>query len=274
MKLDLGRKRPPRMPQVRPRFTGPKAQQSLTLNFTQVCHMNKLVQTASVLALAIASASASAYWGGAPCLTEEQQKAMAEQQQAAAKQYQAQFQAMAEQRAKAMEEMMKAQGTQGPGFAPMDPFYGQGRPMRDFPAMPERPRFGEMPQMPDFPAMPEAPKFGEMPAMPEMPEMPAGFERVPPVLGHRGQELEAYRAQRMEEAKARHDQAMTQREARRQGLAQRVNARRYGPQPMWLGPVEAPVAPAAAQPAAPVEATTAPAATAPAAPTTPAPGAN
>jgi hypothetical protein len=132
--------------------------------------------------------------------------------------------------------------------------------------MPERPRFGEMPQMPDFPAMPEAPKFGDMPAMPEMPEMPAGFERglppVPPVLGHRGKELEAYRAQRMEEAKVRHDQAMTQREARRQGLAQRVNARRYGPQPMWLGPVEAPVAPAAA----PAEATPAPAAAAPAAP--------
>jgi len=150
---------------------------------------------------------------------------------------------------------------------PERPRFGEMPQMPDFPAMPERPRFGEMPQMPDFPAMPEAPKFGDMPAMPEM---PAGFERglppVPPVLGHRGKELEAYRAQRMEEAKVRHDQAMTQREARRQGLAQRVNARRYGPQPMWLGPVEAPVAPAAAQPAAPAEATPAPAAAAPAAP--------
>jgi hypothetical protein len=137
--------------------------------------------------------------------------------------------------------------------------------------MPERPRFGEMPQMPDFPAMPERPRFGEMPAMPAMPEMPAGFERglppVPPVLGQRGRDLEAYRAQRMEQAKARHDRAMTEREARRQDLGQRVSARRYGPQPMWFGPVEGPVAPAAAQaaPAAPAEATPAPAAAAPAA---------
>jgi hypothetical protein len=42
---------------------------------------------------------------------------------------------------------------------------------------------------------------------------------------------------------------MTEREARRQELAQRVSARRYnGPAPMWMGPVDAPVAPVA-QPA-------------------------
>jgi len=100
--------------------------------------------------------------------------------------------------------------------------------------------------MPEFPAMPERPQFGEMPAMPEM---PAGFERgmprVPPVLGQRAKDLEANRAERMAAAKARHDKAMTERAARRQDLAQRVAFRRFGPQPMWFGPAEAPVAPAA-----------------------------
>jgi len=92
--------------------------------------MNKYVQVASVVALAVASASASAWWGAAPCVTADQQKAMVEQQQAAAQQHQAQFQAMTEQRAKAMEEMMKARqaaAQQAPGFAPMDPFNGQAR---------------------------------------------------------------------------------------------------------------------------------------------------
>jgi hypothetical protein len=154
---------------------------------------------------------------------------------------------------------------------PERPSFGEMPPMHDFPAMPERPRFGKMPQMPDFPGMPEAPKFGEMPAMPEM---PAGFERglppVPPVLGHRGRALEAYRAQRMEESKARHDKAMTELDARRRGLVQRVSARRFGPPPMWYGPMAAPVAPTAAQPAP----AAAPAVEAPAAPAAAVPAAN
>jgi hypothetical protein len=149
---------------------------------------------------------------------------------------------------------------------PERPSFGQMPEMPDFPGMAERPSFGEMPQMPDFAAMPEAPKFGEMPELPAMPEMPAGYDRglpaVPPVLGHRGKELEAYRAQRTEEAKARHNQAASQREVRRQALAHRVAARRFGPQPMWYGPMEAPFAPVSAQPA--------PAANAPAAPAAPA----
>ena len=118
--------------------------------------MKTLVQAVSVIAFTVASASASA-WYGAPCATEEQHKAMVEQQQAAAKQHQAQFQAMAEQRAKAMEAMMQSRRDM-----PMDRTFGQARPMPAFPAMPERPRFGEMPQMPEMPAFP---------AMPERPEV-------------------------------------------------------------------------------------------------------
>ena len=249
--------------------------------------MKKFVQAASVIAFTVASASVSAGWGGA-CLDADQHKAMVEQQQA-------QFQAMAEQRAKAMEEMMNAQRTAGaqfPGYGRMDPFsrqmppmpempafppmperpqFGQMPQMPEFPAMPERPQFGEMPQMPEFPAMPEAPQFGEMPAMPEM---PAGFERgmprVPPVLGQRAKDLEANRAERMAAAKARHDKAMTERAARRQDLAQRVAFRRFGPQPMWFGPAEAPVAPAAPVAAPAVEAAPAAAPAVEAAPVAPA----
>jgi len=238
--------------------------------------MNKIVQAALVIALAVAASSAGA-WYGAPNqagdMTDQQQQAAANQQRAFEKQQQAfleQRQAMAAQRAKAAEQAMAARRQfaeqqaarfkDAPRPAPaMDPrlgnvaapaWGGHGFPARPEPRRFERPAMPEF-AMPDFPAMPEMPAF-ERPAMPEftMPEMPA-FERsaMPAFVGNRGPVLDAHRAQARQEMAARRN-AMKEQSDRRRA------AHGFGPRPVGPGagmgcaPVAAPqaAAPVAANP--------------------------
>jgi hypothetical protein len=146
--------------------------------------MSKLVQAASLIALAAAASSAGAWYNApvAPVMTPE----MAEQQMQAIS---ARHEAMAEQQNKAIEQAMEAHrqmmeqraadfarmpsGVES-GFPEMPPVPGFARhpAMPEMPAMPE---FGQIPAMPEMPAMPE---FGQIPAMPEMPAMPE-FGQIP-----------------------------------------------------------------------------------------------
>ena len=149
--------------------------------------MNKMVQAASVIALAVAASSAGAWYGAPNQAAADQQRAFEQQQQA----FLEQRQAMAAQRAKVAEQAMAARRQfaeqqaarfkDAPQPAPaMDPRLGNvaapawGGPA--FPARPEQRRF-ERPAMPEFamPEMPRAPDF-KAPEFPAMPEMPA-FER-------------------------------------------------------------------------------------------------
>lgn len=122
--------------------------------------MSKLVQAASILALAAATSTAAAWYGAphAPVMTPE----LAEQQMQAMS---AHHQAVAEQHAKAIEQAMDAQRRMiEQQFAQVDRM-----PSGTEWAIPQMPEFGEYPAMPEMPAMPE---LGQFPAMPEMPAMP------------------------------------------------------------------------------------------------------
>jgi hypothetical protein len=248
--------------------------------------MNKMVQAASVIALAVAASSAGA-WYGAPnqagCMTDQQQQAAADQQRAFEQQQQAfleQRQAMAAQRAKAAEQAMAtrrqfaeqqaARFKDAPQPAPaMDPRLGNvaapawGGPA--FPARPEPRRF-ERPAMPEFamPEMPRAPDFKapEFPAMPEMPaferpampEMPA-FER-PAMPEFAMPEMPAFVGNRGPALDAHRAQARQDMAARRNAMKEQSDRRRaahgFGPRPVGPGagmgcaPVAAPQAAAPA----------------------------
>jgi len=184
--------------------------------------MSKLVQAASILALAAATSSAGAWYAApvAPIMTPE----MAEQRMQAIS---AHHEAMAEQHVKAIEQSMnmhrKMMDQQTAQFAqwPSAPIAGPlaGHPFGTEPAFPELP---PIPELGQYPAMPEhlsMPEFGEIPAMPEMPPMPefgqypeipdfARIERralpaAPEFLKTRLEERDAHRAKVQQEAEER-----------------------------------------------------------------------
>ena len=131
--------------------------------------MSKLVQAASIIALAAAASSAGAWYNApvAPIMTPE----MAEQQMQAISSL---HEAMAEQQHKAIEQAMEAHRQmmeqRAADFARMPAGIDAS-----FPEMPPVPEFAQYPGMPEMPAMPE---LGQIPAMPEMPAMPE-FGQIP-----------------------------------------------------------------------------------------------
>jgi hypothetical protein len=175
--------------------------------------MSKLVQAASILALAAATSSAGAWYAApvAPIMTPE----MAEQQMQAIS---AQHEAMAEQHVKAIEQAMNAHqkmiDQQTAQFAqwPAAPVAGPlaGHPFGTEPVFPELPPIPELGQYPAMPERPSMPEFGEIPAMPEMPAMPefgqypeipdfarierGAFPAAPDFLKTRLEERDAHRA--------------------------------------------------------------------------------
>jgi len=188
--------------------------------------MSKLVQAASIIALAAAASTAGAWYNApvAPVMTPE----MAEQQMQAIS---ARHEAMAEQQHKAIEQAMEAHrqmmeqratdfarmpsGIES-GFPEMPPVpeFAQYPGMPEMPAMPE---FGQIPAMPEMPAMPE---LGQVPAMPEMPamtefgripEMPA----VPEFVKTRMDEMDAHRAKVQQGIQERRDAFKAMSEQRR-----------------------------------------------------------
>ncbi|UHD18017.1 hypothetical protein [Thiocapsa bogorovii] len=217
--------------------------------------MSKLVQAASIIALAAAASSAGAWYNApvAPVMTPE----MAEQQMQASS---ARHEAMAEQRNKAMEDAMDAHrrimeqhaaafdrmpseaAPAFPGFPPA-PEFGQYPAMAEMPAMPE---FGQYPAMPEMPAMPEfgqVPPMPEMPAMPEfgqypaMPEFPSVTEMqsptTPEFMKTRLEEMDAHRAKVEQEIQERRDAFRTmseQRRAQQPRAMDRTHMAGYAPQ--------------------------------------------
>lgn len=173
--------------------------------------MKKILTLASAVALAAASVSASAWWGG-PCtpygMTQDQQQALAQQQTKAMERMMAAHRQRAEQMAAQQAQAVKRMQAQG-----MDPM------AMGFPGtMDPRDNMGPMDpwdmSMPEYPTMPTMPEYPTMPTMPEpfptnMPQPP-----VPAFMQDRYAELEAYRARILEESKARHDK-MTRRMAER-----------------------------------------------------------
>jgi hypothetical protein len=197
--------------------------------------MSKLVQAASLIALAAAASSAGAWCTDpvAPVMTPE----MAEQQMQGIS---ARHEAMAEQHNKAIEQAMEAHRQmmeqRAADFARMpsgiDSGFPQMPPVPEFaqyPAMPEMPampEFGEMPEMPlmpefaQYPAMPEMPamtEFGEIPAMPEMPPMPemGQVPAMPEFVKTRMDEMDAHRAKARQEIQERRDAFKAESEQRR-----------------------------------------------------------
>jgi hypothetical protein len=137
--------------------------------------MSKLVQAASIVALAAATSTAAAWYAApqAPVMTPE----LAEQQMQAIS---AHHQAVAEQHAKAIEQAMDARRRMiEQQFAHADRMpsgtewaFPQVPEFGEYPAMPEMPAMPELGQFPAIPEMPAMPELGQFPAMPEMPTIP------------------------------------------------------------------------------------------------------
>jgi hypothetical protein len=277
-----------------------------------ILRMKKIATLASAVALCTVSVSASAWWGapyGVYGLTEDQQRAMAEQQTKAMEQMMAAQQQMAKQMAARradVAERMQAQGVDptdatAMGFpGTLDPWgdMGLGSAMGPWGDMcpwgstmdpwADRGPWGEM-SMPGYPAMPEMRDFDMMPgAEPFTPQMPQ--PPVPAFMKSRYSDLDAYRARIMEESSARREEAMRRMAERRKkitmhrhippygyarslmphpGTAKATEMRAYAPQEATAAKV---TAPAVEAPPAPV-ATAAPAVVAPGASTAPEPAA-
>ncbi|SDW94564.1 hypothetical protein [Thiocapsa roseopersicina] len=205
--------------------------------------MSKLVQAASIIALAAAASSAGAWYNApvAPIMTPE----MAEQQMQAIS---AQHEAMAEQQHKAIEQAMEAHRKmmeqRAADFARMPSGIDSGFPemppvpeFAQYPAMPEMPampEFGQIPAMPEMPAMPE---FGQIPAMPEMPAMPE-FGQIPELpampefVKTRMDEMDAHRAkvqQGIQERRAAFKAESEQRRAQHPRAVERTHMAGYAP---------------------------------------------
>ncbi|WP_296804680.1 hypothetical protein [Thiocapsa sp.] len=170
--------------------------------------MFKLVQAASIIALAAAASSAGAWYNApvAPVMTPE----MAEQQMQAIS---ARHEAMAEQQNKAIEQAMEAHRQlmeqRAADFARMPSGIESG-----FPEMPPVPEFAQYPAMPEMPAMPE---FGQIPAMPETPAMPefGQIPAMPEFVKTRMDEMDARRAKVQQEIQERRDAFKAESEQRR-----------------------------------------------------------
>jgi hypothetical protein len=217
--------------------------------------MSKLVQAASIIALAAAASSAGAWYNApvAPIMTPE----MAEQQMQAIS---AHHEAMAEQQHKAIEQAMEAHRQMmeqraadfarmpsgiDSGFPEMPPVpeFAQYPGMPEMPAMPEfgqmpempaMPEFGQIPAMPEMPAMPE---FGQIPAMPEMPAMPEfgqmpEMPALPDFVKTRMDEMDAHRAkvqQGIQERRAAFKAESEQRRAQYPRAMERTHMAGYAP---------------------------------------------
>jgi len=180
----------------------------------KVCHMSKLTQAASAIALAAATTTAFAWYAAPyqpPVPTQEQQQAMAEQQKVMAEQQRA----MIEQQNKAMQQAFaaqqqfaKQQAEQFQKSQTQVPGPNSGSPFAEAPAFPEMPPMPEMGQYPSMPEMPKMPEVGQFPAMPEMPAAPAfEYPALPESVQARIKEMDAYR-----------EQAKQQREERRAAM--------------------------------------------------------
>ena len=190
--------------------------------------MFKLVQAASIIALAATASSAGAWYNApvAPVMPPE----MAEHQMQAIS---AQHEAMAEQHHKAIEQAMEAHRQmmekRAADFARMPSGIDAG-----FPEMPPVPEFAQYPGMPEMPAMPE---FGQIPAMPEMPAMPE-FGQIPerPAMPEfvktRMDEMDAHRAkvqQGIQERRAAFKAESEQRRAQYPGAMERTQMAGFAP---------------------------------------------
>jgi len=221
--------------------------------------MKKIVTLASAVALAATSLSAGAWWG-VPCMTQEQQQAMAQQQTKVREHMMATQRRLAEQMAARQTEMAKmAKLIRTQGVDPMtggfsgtpDPL---GTPLSSIDPWGAASPWGDM-GMPEYPNMPAMPKPPSMPAMPEpfAMDMPQ-----PPVLNFmRGRyaELEAYRSKIMKESKARRDKKAEEIAKRREEIeANRLTRlHRYGrpSRPPYMGMTTAPEIPASVSQTAP-----------------------
>lgn len=216
--------------------------------------MKKIATIASVAALAVASASASAWWGapyGSYSMSEDQRQAMLKQQTKAMEQMMAAHRQMAQHQAQMVKQMqnrgidpmiMGFPGAMGPWSdmgvpefpaTPDMPAFSQAP---DFPTMPEIPAFG---QVPDFPTMPEIPAFGQMSEYPTIPERPGPFAMdmpQPPLPAHwqsRYAAMEAQRVKVMKESKARHEKAMAEMSERRK----EIEANRFAHPHRYVRPI-------------------------------------
>ncbi|RKT43279.1 hypothetical protein [Thiocapsa rosea] len=190
--------------------------------------MSKLVQAASLIALAAAASSAGAWYNApvAPVMTSE----MAEQQMQAIS---AHHEAMAEQQHKAIEQAMEAHRKmmeqRAADFARMPSGIDAG-----FPEMPPIPEFAQYPAMPEMPAMPE---FGQIPAMPEMPAMPEfgqipEMPAIPEFVKTRTDEMDAHRAkvqQGIQERRAAFKAESEQRRAQHPRATERTHMAGFAP---------------------------------------------
>ncbi|AFL75239.1 hypothetical protein [Thiocystis violascens] len=197
--------------------------------------MSKLIQAASILALAAAASTAGAWYTAPP-----QASAMTQAPQPAAVEQGAEnFRPVTGRPFGAghafpdvppmpefgqypvMPEMPAfGQFPNRPDMPPM-PAFGQFSnrpdmpPMPEFgqhPAMPEMPAFGQFPNRPDMPPMPE---FGQYPAMPEMPEMNRERPAMPEAFEARIKEMEARRAQAKQQMEERRAAMKSEQEQRR-----------------------------------------------------------
>ena len=190
--------------------------------------MSKLVQAASIIALAAAASSAGAWYNApvAPIMTPE----MAEQQMQAIS---ARHEAMAEQQHKAIEQAMEAHRQmmeqRAADFARMPAGIDSG-----FPEMPPIPEFAQYPGMPEMPAMPE---LGQIPAMPELPAMPEFGQiperpAMPELVKTRMDEMDAQRAkvqQGIQERRAAFKAESEQRRAQHPRAMERTHMAGYAP---------------------------------------------
>jgi len=158
----------------------------------------KIATLAFAVALTATSLSAGTWWS-VPCITQEQQQAMAQQQINVRERMMAAQRWQAKQIAARQAEMAKRLRTQGVdpvtrGFpGTMDPL---GTPPISMDPWDAADPWGDigMPEYPNIPAMPE-------PFSMHRPQPP-----IPSFMRDRYAELEAYRARMMEESKARRDE--------------------------------------------------------------------
>jgi hypothetical protein len=169
--------------------------------------MSKLVQAASIIALAAAASSAGAWYNApvAPIMTPE----MAEQQMQAIS---AQHAAMAAQQNKAVEQAMEAHRQmmeQRAADSARMPFGIDS----GFPETAALPEFGQIPAMPEMPAMPE---LGQYPAMPEFPSVPdMQIAAINEFVKTRMEEMDAHRAKVQQGIQERRDAFKAMSEQRR-----------------------------------------------------------
>jgi hypothetical protein len=166
--------------------------------------MSKLIHAASIIALAAAASSASA-WYNAPVVTPE----MAEQHMKAES---ARHEAMAEQHMKGLDQAMEAHRR----MIEQDAARFAGMPSgvdHAFPEMPPMPAFDRYPTMPEMPAMPE---LGQYPEMPEFPSI-QGMQtpEAPELMKTRLEQMDAHRAKLQHEMQERREAFKTSSEQRR-----------------------------------------------------------